>query len=375
MFTFGFKNMVNMNIGEIGRYLESLSPLSYQEDYDNCGLLAGDPAWQFEKALLCLDLTEEVMKEAVRQNCNLVISHHPFIFRGIKKLTPDQPETRLITMAIVNNIAIYAIHTNLDNTLHGLNALVFSKLGITDFKILDPARGKLVKLVTFCPAGFAGKVRTAMFDAGAGAIGNYDQCSFNGEGDGTFRASAKANPFVGEKNELHTEKETRIEVILPGFLETRVVQALLSVHPYEEVAYDIVPLGNANAQCGAGLIGKLDHPMSQPQFLEHIRKIFNIPVIRHTQLHTKKIETVALCTGSGSFLISRAIYSGADAYLTADLKYHEFFDAEKRLLLADIGHYESEQWVKEWLYDALIEKFPTFAFLISEVNTNPVHYF
>ncbi|MEI7663919.1 MAG: Nif3-like dinuclear metal center hexameric protein, partial [Bacteroidota bacterium] len=364
-----------MKIADIGNYLESLSPLSFQEDYDNCGFLTGNPDWEFQKALLCLDLTEEVMMEAVNSKCNLVVSHHPFIFKGIKKLVPGRPETTILTLAIRNNIAVYAIHTNLDNTLHGLNARVFSRLGISNYKILSPRTGSLSKLVTFCPPEYAEAVRNALFEAGAGTIGNYDKCSYNLEGEGTFRASGLANPFVGEINKLHVEKELRIEMIMPEYLESRVVKALLAAHPYEEVAYDIYQLRNAGSNSGAGLIGELANPMGQSQFLAHLKKCLEIPVIRHSELLSSEIKSIALCTGSGSFLLSEALNSGADAFLTADLKYHDFFDAGKRMLLADIGHYESEQWVKEWLYDALIEKFPTFAFLISEVNTNPVHYF
>ncbi len=364
-----------MKIAEIGHYIETLSPLTLQEDYDNCGFITGDPCREFEKALLCLDLTEEVMQEAIREKCNLVISHHPFIFRGIKKLVPGRPETVILSLALVHDIAVYAVHTNLDNTLQGLNALVFEKLGISKWRILSPGRSTLLKLVTFCPSGHADAVRNAMFGAGAGSIGNYDQCSYNVSGEGTFRASDAANPFVGKKNMLHVEKEIRVEVILPDYLEKGVVEALKSAHPYEEVAYDVYVLKNAASQTGAGLIGELEHPAGQEQFLELVKKVLGIPVIRHTIFHPKPVKKVALCTGSGSFLIDQAIRAGADAFLTADLKYHDFFDAGKTMLLADVGHYESEQWVKEWLFNTLIEKFPTFAFLISEVNTNPVHYF
>jgi dinuclear metal center YbgI/SA1388 family protein len=364
-----------MTIDEITNHLESLCPLSLQEDYDNCGLLLGDPKGEFHKALLCLDLTETVMTEAIQRQCNLIISHHPFIFRGLKKLTPGQPETAIISMAIRNNIAVYAIHTNLDNTLYGLNGWVFSKLGISAYRILSPKTAFLSKLAVFCPVDQSEKVRNALFAAGAGQIGHYDCCSYNVSGEGTFRASDKANPYVGEKNQVHVERETRIEVIFPTYLQGRVISALLSAHPYEEVAYDLYPLQNKFSQAGAGIIGQLDEPCSEVQFLDRVRKNLNIPVIRHSAFRSKLITTVALCTGSGSFLIPEAISANADAYLTADLKYHDFFDMEKRLLLADIGHYESEEGVKEWLYAALIEKFPNFAFLISDVNTNPVHYF
>jgi dinuclear metal center YbgI/SA1388 family protein len=364
-----------MKISEITGYLETLAPLYFQEDYDNCGLLIGDSGTEFQKALLCLDLTNEVMEEAIREHCNLIIAHHPLIFKGLKKLTSTQPETTIIVSAITHNIAVYAIHTNLDNTLQGLNKLVMAKLGVTKCRILSGKEGLLTKLAVFCPVEHADKVRQAMFDAGAGRIGNYDSCSFNQNGQGTFRASDKANPFVGEKNTVHVESETRIEVIFPQVLEKKIVEALLASHPYEEVAYDLYSLRNKMTDAGAGLIGELVEPCDEVLFLERIKKCLGIPVIRHSPFRSKPVRTVALCTGSGSFLTSEAIDAKADAYLTADLKYHDFFNMENRLLLADIGHYESEQWVKEWLYAALIEKFPNFAFLISEVNTNPVHYF
>ena len=364
-----------MKISEIIGHLESLSPLSLQEDYDNCGLLLGDPAWEFQKALLCLDLTENVMAEAISHQCNLVISHHPFIFRGVKRFTSGNPETPVITMAIKNDIAVYAIHTNLDNTLHGLNALVLAKIGISRYRVLSPKSDLQSKLAVFCPVDHAEKVRQSLFNAGAGHIGNYDCCSYNLVGEGTFRASDNANPYVGEKNTIHVEQETRIEVIFPQYLEGKIVNALIENHPYEEVAYDLYPIQNKMTQAGSGLIGEFEDPCEETELLTRIKKNLSIPLIRHSPFRSKPVKTVAICTGSGSFLIREAINSKADAYLTADLKYHDFFGMENRLLLADIGHYESENGVKEWLYAALIEKFPTFAFLISEVNTNPVHYF
>ncbi len=368
-------NYQQMKISEICRFLEEKAPLAYQEEFDNCGLLYGDPEMIFHKALLCLDLTPAVMEEAVSSQCNLVISHHPFIFKGIRKLNKGLPETAILQLAVLNNIAIYAIHTNLDNIREGLNAHLFKKLGIKNYRILSPRQGLIKKLVTFCPLDHAESVRNALFAAGAGSIGNYDNCSYNVEGSGTFRASENAHPFVGEIDTLHFEKEVRIEVVIQSFQEKAVVDALLSIHPYEEVAYDIYPLANSFPGAGSGLFGRLDHEFTENQFLEHLRKTFQLPLIRHTALMQKQVSTIALCTGSGSFLINEALRAGADIYITADLKYHDFFVPPGRILLADIGHYESEHWVKEWLYAALIEKFPNFAFLISEVNTNPVQYF
>jgi dinuclear metal center YbgI/SA1388 family protein len=364
-----------MKIADITRHLESLSPLALQEDYDNCGLLIGDPVQEVQRVLVCLDLTEAVMDEAIARNCNLVISHHPFIFRGLKKLTSGQPETLILTRAVKHDIAVYAIHTNLDNTLHGLNAFVLRRIGVSHYGILRPKPGMLLKLAVFCPEAHAEKVRRALFEAGAGHIGNYDSCSFNLDGHGTFRGSDASDPFVGSRNERHTEPETRVEVILPRYLVQKAVAAMLAAHPYEEVAYDLYALENKMPGAGAGLVGLLDEPCSEADFLDRMKVQLDLPVIRHTQFPGRTVRTVALCTGSGSFLIQDAIMANADVYVTADLKYHDFFGMENRLLLADIGHFESEKWVKEWLHAVLIEKFPNFAVLISEVNTNPVHYY
>lgn len=364
-----------MKVVEICRTLEEKAPLAYQEDYDNSGLICGDPSMVVTGALLCLDITPAVMREAIQKGCNLIISHHPFIFRPMKKFPVGAPETDILTFALKNDIAIYAIHTNLDNIRDGLNLLLLKKLGIDTCSVLSPKSGSLIKLVTFCPVAHADHVRVALFEAGAGFIGNYDQCSFNSEGTGTFRPSVKTNPFVGVHDVLHKEPEMRIEVILPLQSEKKVVEALLRTHPYEEVAYDIYPLLNDFPTVGAGVIGQLEKPMEESSFLAFLREKLSLPMIRHTSLRSKPVSKVALCTGSGSFLIGDALAAGADILITADLKYHDFFIPDGKMVLADIGHYESEHWVKEWLYAELIEKFPTFALFISEIDTNPVHYF
>ncbi|MCK9220093.1 MAG: Nif3-like dinuclear metal center hexameric protein [Bacteroidales bacterium] len=363
-----------MKILTILQYLESVAPLSLQENYDNSGLIFGDPDWETDRVLLCLDLTEEVMVEAIQKGCRLIISHHPFIFHPIKKFLPELPETNILTKAISSQIAIFAMHTNLDNSLRGLNAFLFNKLGITSFRILKPQTETLFKLVAFCPTDYAERVREAMFKAGAGHIGNYDFCSFNVTGDGSSRAHSEAKPFTGEIDQVHFEKELRIEVILPDYARKSVIAALLANHPYEEVAYDIYPLMNTNPLSGAGLIGDLNEPMNPEKFLQKVKNVIQIPILRHSKLNENPVTKIALCTGSGNFLIPVAQQEKADVFLTGDLKYHDFFSVRKNLILADIGHYESEQWVKEWLYAVLIEKFPTFAFLISEINTNPVYH-
>jgi dinuclear metal center YbgI/SA1388 family protein len=364
-----------MNVNDITGYIESVIPLEFQEAYDNSGLIIGNQGVEIKAVLVCLDITDEIIDEAIIRGCNMIISHHPLIFNGIKKLTGSDNEQRMIIKAIQNNIVIYALHTNLDNSINGLNALLCKKLGVNNYKILLPAGGQLNKLVTFGPREYAEKIRNALFDAGAGHIGNYDCCSYNILGQGTFRASDSARPFVGEVNKLHFEDETRIEVIFPSYLEKKLIAALLKNHPYEEVAFDIYPLNNRYEKCGAGLIGDLEQELDLFEFFERIKNVTGIPVIRHTVPVGKKISRIAICTGSGAFLIREAVNQRADLFLTADIKYHDFFCCQGDMVLADIGHYESEQFVKEWIYSVLIEKFSTFAVLISEINSNPVKYY
>jgi dinuclear metal center YbgI/SA1388 family protein len=364
-----------MIVREVTEVLEKFAPLEIQEDYDNAGLTIGNPDTEVSKVLISLDITEEVLDEALKNGCNLVISHHPLIFKGLKRLVEENFVQRLAVKAIQNNIAIYAMHTNLDNSVNGLNAWICRLLGITDYHVLAPRKGLLSKLVTFCPVDYAEKVRQALFEAGAGHIGKYDCCSYNLSGEGTFRALEGSNPFVGERNVVHVEPETRIEVIYPMFIEHQLIAALLKSHPYEEVAYDCYPLSNTSGFAGSGLEGMMDYEMTEVQFLEKVKGILGIPFLRHSALAGRKILKVAVCTGAGAFLIPEAKKSGVDAFLTADLKYHDFFDAEQRLILADIGHYESERFAKDLIYGILIKNFPNFAFLISKINTNPVHYY
>jgi dinuclear metal center YbgI/SA1388 family protein len=324
--------------------------------------------------MICLDIADEVIDESVAKNCNLIISHHPLIFTGIKSLTGRTYTERFVIRAIKENIAIYALHTNLDNHHEGVNSYLCSKLGILKTEILKPLTDTLRKLVTFCPPSHANQVRDAIFHAGAGLIGNYDCCSYSIEGEGSFRALAGSNPFVGEQGKLHTENELRIETVFPSFLENEIIKALKQSHPYEEVAYDIYPLVNKHHRIGAGMIGILPQAVDAETFLNQVKEILQIGCIRHTNLKNKKVQKIALCGGSGSFLIKDAIYCNADIYMTGDIKYHDFFIPENRMILADIGHYESEQFTKELIYTFLKKKFTTFALFISGTNTNPVNY-
>ncbi len=363
-----------MIIKEVCTYLETIAPLVLQESYDNAGLIVGDENAEVTGVLISLDTIESVVDEAIRRKCNLIVSHHPILFSGLKKITGKNYIERTIIKAIRNNIAIYASHTNLDNVSNGVNARIAAKLGLTNGRILSPKPGTLKKLVTYCPVNFADDIRSALFRAGGGAIGKYDECSFSSEGTGSFRASEHANPFVGAIGERHYEKETRVEIVYFSHLEKNILSALLKSHPYEEVAYDLYSLSNTSANIGSGFIGEIINEMTELDFLKYIKEKMQTDCIRYSPLTGKKIKSVAICGGSGSFLLNDAIRSGADIFITADYKYHQFFDADNKILIADIGHYESEQFTKDLFYEFLNKKNYTFAIHLSEMNTNPINY-
>lgn len=364
-----------MKIKEIISYLEQLAPPQYQETYDNAGLITGQAAWECNGTMICLDATEEVINEAREKNCNLVIAHHPIIFKGLKKINGKNYVERTIINAIKNDIAIYAIHTNLDNVISGVSGKMAGLLGLQNLQVLSPKENTLKKLFTFIPKDQVAEVRQAMFDAGAGHIGNYSECSFNTPGSGTFKPGEGTDPFKGETGKLHEEQEVKVEVIFPFYLQKQVIKALIKAHPYEEVAYDIVNLSNNYQKVGSGIWGVLPQPVAEKDFLRLLKKTFQVPVIRHTELMDKPVQKVALCGGAGSFLIPAAIAMEADIYITGDVKYHEFFDADNKIVIADIGHYESEQFTINLLHELLELKFPNFAVLKTGVNTNPLRYF
>jgi dinuclear metal center YbgI/SA1388 family protein len=364
-----------ITIENVIRELEKIAPLAYQESYDNCGLLIGSASCTLTGILLCLDSTEEVVDEAIAMNCNLIVAHHPIIFSGLKKITGKNYIERTIIKAIKNDIAIYAIHTNLDAVSIGVNKKLCEVLGLTKACILQPRKNAIKKLITFSPVAHAEKVRQALFDAGSGNIANYSECSFNSTGTGTFKAGSDAQPFAGKKGDRHEEVEIKIEVIFEAHHEGRLVDALLNAHPYEEVAYDILTLDNSLQTVGSGMIGNLAIERSASDFLADVKKQLGTSVLRHTLLPEKKIRRVAVCGGAGIFLLGKAIASGADAFVTSDVKYHEFFDSENKILLVDAGHYETEQFTIQLLYDLLIKIFPTFAIRLTKVITNPVNYY
>ncbi len=364
-----------IKIKDVIACLERWAPPAHSESYDNVGLICGHPDDYVRAALICLDCTEAVVQEAIQQNCNLIIAHHPPVFTGIKKLTGSHYVERTLIQAIKNDIAIYALHTNLDNVVHGVNHQIACKLGLVNLRILQPRRGLLSKLVTFCPKDHHLKVLDALFAAGAGHIGNYSECSFNIEGTGTFKAEEDANPYLGQIGKRHYENEIRIEIIFENLKEAAVMKALRDSHPYEEIAYYLTRLDNTYQNAGSGMIGELQQEMDEMDFLKRLMEIFHLKVIRHTALLSRPVKRVALCGGAGSFLLKDAINAQAQVFISADFKYHQFFDANGSILIADIGHYESEQFTTTLIADVLSKNLPTFAHRISAINTNPVFYF
>jgi dinuclear metal center YbgI/SA1388 family protein len=364
----------SIKIKDVTRYLESWAPLSYQESYDNAGLITGDLNLDVKGILITLDCTEDVVREAVQQKCNLIVAHHPIVFKGLKKLTGANYVERTIIEAIKNDIAIYAIHTNLDNILTGVNQKICEKIGLINTRVLVPKADTLNKLVTFIPKEQAEAVTNSLYEAGAGQIGKYKNCSFQLDGQGTFMPGEGSNPLIGETNRQEYVGETRVEVIFPAHLKKLLIQTLREHHPYEEVAYYISSLLNDNQEVGSGMIGELQNAVEPLEFLRGLKDRMELKMIRHTSLLTKTIQKIAVCGGAGGFLLPKAIQQGADIFITADFKYHEFFDADKKIIIADIGHYESEVFTKELLMDVLMKKFHTFAIIFSKANTNPISY-
>jgi dinuclear metal center YbgI/SA1388 family protein len=361
-------------IKEVIFLLQQLAPLSYQESYDNSGLQTGNAEEEVTGVLITLDCTLEVLEEAIASGCNLIIAHHPVIFRPLKQLTGRNEVERIIIRAIRHELAIYACHTNLDNVLPGVNAKICEKLNLTNIKIVSPKAGILFKLVTFAPVADTAKVLEALHAAGAGQLGDYRNCSFRNTGTGSFMPTEAANPYIGKPSQQEEVAEDRLEVIFPEYLQEKVIAALLAAHPYEEVAFDLYRLENHHQEVGAGMVGYLPEPLAAPAFLSYLKERMQLATIRHTDLPDKPIRKVAVCGGAGSFLITAALRHQADVFITADLKYHDFFLPEGHMLLADIGHYESEVFTKEIFYDKILNKFTNFAVLKSKVNTNPVRY-
>jgi dinuclear metal center YbgI/SA1388 family protein len=363
-----------MKLKDLCSYLDSSVPLSFQEGYDNSGLQIGLPEREISSAMITLDVTEEVIDEAVSEKCDIIISHHPLIFNGIKRITGRTFTERILYKAVKHDIAIYSSHTNLDIFSNGVSRKMAEKLDLKGIKVLSPLKNRLLKLVTYIPESHLEKVREALFEAGAGVIGNYDQCGFTTSGTGSFRGSENTKPFIGKKGNIHFEKEIRFETVLFSHLKEKVIKVLREVHPYEEVAYDIYVLENENVEVGLGCVGEFNDAMAEYDFLKLVSSVFDAKGVRYSKQAGKPVRKVALCGGSGASLLNVAIASGADAFITADIKYHNFFEADNKILLVDTGHFESEKFSTEILYDLIIKKFPKFAVRFSETNTNPINY-
>lgn len=364
-----------IKVRDISKLIEEIAPLSLQDSYDNAGLLIGSPDADVTGALICLDVTEEIVNEAINKNLNLIISHHPLIFKGIKSLNGKTDQERAIMKAVKNDIAVYAAHTNLDNVLEGgVNKILADKIGLGKQKVLRPKSDTFIKLVTFAPTFHIQKIRDALFEAGAGVIGNYDSCSFSSQGTGSFKANDDAHPFVGNLNEIHYENEIRLELILPNYLKNKVVRKLLEVHPYEEPAFDLIPLSNDWNSVGAGLVGELEKDMDISEFLTSLKHILKSDCLKVTAFTKNNVRKIALCGGSGSFLLKDAIAANADVFISADFKYHDYFDAENKIIIVDAGHFETEQFTKDIFKEIITKKLPKFAVQISEINTNPIKY-
>ncbi|GAB3959840.1 Nif3-like dinuclear metal center hexameric protein [Spirosoma harenae] len=362
-------------IRQLTTYLEAFAPLAYQESYDNAGLLVGDPTTEITGVLVSLDATEAVVDEAIAKGCNVIVAHHPIVFKGLKKLNGKTYVERTVIKAIKHDIAIYATHTNLDNVAGGVNFKIAEKLGLQNVRILVPKSQVLSKLVTFVPVADTQRVLDALYAAGAGQIGNYKNCSFRVPGTGTFQPNQNANPTIGEVGEYHEEAENRIEVIVPTHQQNQLISALRKAHPYEEVAYYLTSLDNQNQEVGSGAVGELPEPIAPEQWLSYLKECMSLSMIRYTQMPDRPIGRIAVCGGAGSFLLPDAMRAGADIFVTADYKYHEFFDADGRIGICDIGHYESEVFTKELIKGHLAKKFTTFAVILSETDTNPVRYY
>ena len=363
-----------MKVKDFTNYLEQLAPLTYQEEYDNSGLIIGDFNMEVKGVLITLDCNDKVLDEAINNKCNLLITHHPIIFKGLKKINNDCLIHKLVIKAIKNNIAIYSIHTNLDNIVNGVNSEIAKRLKLKNCRVLSSKNECLRQIVFYCPKENTADLIEKLCSVGAGAIGNYNNCSFKSSGVGTFKPLENSNPCKGVKGKLYSSEEDRVELVFLKDKQNKIIQTLQENHPYEEIAYQIYILDNKIQSIGSGLVGELDEPVDSILFLKQLKKIMNLELVRHTNISMKKIKKIALCGGSGSFLIDEAIYSNSDIFITSDVKYHQFFDIDNKIILADIGHYESEQFTKHLVYDYLTKKFTKFAILLSKVNTNPINY-
>jgi dinuclear metal center YbgI/SA1388 family protein len=369
-----------MVIDKLIKNIEEWAPPGVARDRDNVGLLVGSGDNEIKNVFLCLELNEQALKEAVRKNCNFIFTHHPLIFNPIKKLNfHKDSKAALIEKLIKNNITLYSAHTNLDHSTEGVSFSLAGILKLQNIKLLSRLESNQFKLVTFVPEKNIDEISQAVFNAGGGVIGEYSGCSFRLNGEGTFKGSAKSNPVIGNKNVAEKVNETRLEFVVGSWNLSKAINALLKVHPYEEPAYDVYPLKNAAVNYGEGAIGTLKKEMSADEFIKFTCKCLNAQGVRYTNGKKKKIYTVAVCGGAGYDQIENAISAGADAFITADLKYHTFQDAENKILLIDAGHYETEvpslTTVKEKFEEFFAASKEKIKVNLFSGSTNPVKFY
>ncbi len=364
-----------MLIGHITAALEQYAPFQLQEDFDNCGLIIGSPAHECSGVLVSVDVTTAVVKEAIESGCNLIVAHHPLLFKGIKRLNGLSPVEQAVKLALCHDIAVYACHTCLDNAAEGVSHMMAAKLGLEVVKVLEPKRGTLTALSVCVPAESADELRLALFEAGAGSIGDYDSCSFAVTGMGTFRPLDGAEPYSGKVGSQYIGEEVRLDLVLPSYLQNSVEKALVEVHPYEEPAYQFFPMLNGSRHLGLGAVGNLAHALTPDELVAHVKSVFQSPVARCSAYPADSIiRRVAVCGGAGSSLIPKAIAAGAQAIVTSDTRYHDFVDYANTILIVDIGHHESENCTKDIFYHIITKKFPNFAVRYANADINPINY-
>ena len=364
-----------MKIKEVIQFLEQKFPLHWQEDFDNCGVQCGDKERELTGIVVCFDMSEAVIDEALAQGSNMVISHHPIIYKhGLKKIEPTNRVGKIIYKALENKILLYSMHTNIDSGKAGGNVLFAKKLELQNLSVLVPKENQFCKLVVFVPAENSALLKEAMFKIGCGNIGNYSHCSYSCEGIGSFKPLTGVNPHIGKHNRLERVDEERIEMIFPKNIKRQVIETLYGHHPYEEPAFDIITLENQNREVGLGRIGLLPTSMLAKDFILYIKEKLNLDFVKFSGNRDAEIKKVAVCGGGGASFISEALTAGVNAYITGDLKYHDFFIPENKMLLIDIGHFEGEHFIREIITSLLQENFNTFATHFTEVEIPVIHH-
>ena len=363
-----------MIIEELTTFIEDKFPLSQQESYDNCGLIVGDPKKTVKKVLLALDCTEQVIKEAKLKKADVIITHHPLMFSSINKLTANDYEGSLIIKLIKSDIALYAVHTNLDNSINGINKYLALKLGLKNLQILVGKEKTFKKIITFVPKAYSQKVITALSAAKAGNIGLYSHCAFVTEGSGCFKPEKGAKPFLGELSKINQVEEVKLEMVFASENQKMIENSLKKAHPYEQPAFDIIELANPNPDIGAGIYGDLPAQINTAEFLKLVKTKLNLSYIRQSNSAKKFISKVAICSGAGFFVFEQAKRLNVDALVTSEIKHHEFLAAENNILLCDIDHHEGEIAAVNIL-DQILQKLENIDTLISKHNLSPAQIF